>query len=73
MLQMKSVVILKVNPGILKCDGGIKMWMWMWLCVERGSYLGFENIWNEEIKKKHCEAKKDTKRVAYMAMHQKAR
>ena len=30
---MKSVVILKKNPGILKRDGGIKMSMW--LCVER--------------------------------------
>ena len=35
---MKSVVILKANPGILKLGGGIKMWMW--LCVESGSYLG---------------------------------
>ena len=41
MLQVKSVIILKANPGILKCSGGIKMWMW--LCVERESYLGFEN------------------------------
>ena len=39
MLQVKSVVILKANSGILKLGGGIKMWMW--LCVERGSYLGF--------------------------------
>ena len=30
------MAILKVNPDILKCDGGIKMWMWMWLCAERG-------------------------------------
>ena len=41
MLQVKSVVILKANPGILKHGGGIKMWIW--LSVERGSYLGFEN------------------------------
>ena len=39
MLQVKSVVILKANPSILKHGGGIKMWMW--LCVERQSYLGF--------------------------------
>ena len=39
MLRVKSVVILKANPGILKLGDGIKMWMW--LCVERGSYLGF--------------------------------
>ena len=43
--------------------------MWMWLCVERESYLGFEN----RVKKKDCEAKKDTKRVVYMVMDQKAR
>ena len=41
MLRVKSVVILKANPGILKRCGGIKMKMW--LCVERGSYLGFGN------------------------------
>ena len=35
------MVILKANPGILKCGGGIKMWIW--LCVERGCYLGFGN------------------------------
>ena len=34
-----SVVILKANPGILKLVGRIKAWMW--LCVERESYLGF--------------------------------
>ena len=38
---MKSVAILKANPGILKRGGGIKMWMW--LCAERESYLRFEN------------------------------
>ena len=35
------MVILRANPGILKRGGGIKMWMW--LCVERESYLGFGN------------------------------
>ena len=36
---MKSMVILKANPGILKHGGEIKMWMW--LCEERESYLEF--------------------------------
>ena len=66
---MKSAVILKANPGILKRVGGVKMWMW--LCVERESYLGFGNRRNEEDRTKYCEAKKDAKRVVYMAMHQK--
>ena len=35
------MVIPKTNPGILKRGGGIEMWMW--LCVERESYLGFGN------------------------------
>ena len=39
MLRVKSVIILKVNLGTLKRGCGIKMWMW--LCVERESYLGF--------------------------------
>ena len=39
MLQEKSVVLLKANPGILKCGSGIKIWMW--LCVERERYLVF--------------------------------
>ena len=66
------IVILKANPGSLKRSGGIKMWMW--LCIERGSYLGFGNkvgmrrigrniIWPK---------KKDAKTVVYMAMDQKA-
>ena len=41
MLQVKSLVILKTNSGILKHDGGIKIRIW--LCVERESYLGFGN------------------------------
>ena len=64
------MVILKPNPGILKRGGGIKMWMWM--CVERQSYLGFGINWNEEDRKKYCETKKDPKTVVYMAMDQKA-
>ena len=39
MLQLEVLVILKANPGNLKCGGRIKIWMW--LCVERESYLGF--------------------------------
>ena len=31
----------KANPDILKRGGGIKMWMWV--CVERESYLRFGN------------------------------
>ena len=38
-MQVKSVVIVKANPGIFKHGGEIKMWMW--LCVERESYLEF--------------------------------
>ena len=38
---MKSVVIPKGNPDILKRGGGIKMWMW--LCIEIKSYLGLGN------------------------------
>ena len=65
MLRVKSVVILKGNPGILKRGGGIKLWMW--LCLERENYLGFRNSWNEEDRKKCCETKKMLK---YMTMDQ---
>ena len=66
MLRLKYVAILQANPNILKCDGGIKMWMW--LCVERELF----RIWkNEEDRKKYYEAKKDAKRVVYMAVDQK--
>ena len=71
MLRVRSVVILKANPGTLKRGGGIKVWMW--LCVERGSYLRFGNrIGMRKIGRKYCEAKKDPKRVVYMAMDQRA-
>ena len=70
MLRVKSVVILKANPGILKCSGGIKMWIW--LCVERGCYLGFENRVRMRKIERNIEAKKDAKRVVYMTMDQKA-
>ena len=52
------MVILKPNPGILKRDGGIKVWMW--LCVERENYLGFGNrvgmrkIGRNSVTKKRC-------------------
>ena len=42
------------------------------LCRKR-SYLEFGNSWNEEVKRKYCEAKEDAKRVAHIAVHQKAR
>ena len=56
MLRVKSVVIRKANPGTLKRGFGMKMWMW--LCVERQSYLGFGNSQNEEDRMKHCDANK---------------
>ena len=72
MLQVKSVVILKVNPHILKRGGGIKMRLW--LNVERESYIF--RIWkesqNEEDWNKYCEAKKDAVKVVYMAIDQRA-
>ena len=47
--------------------------MWMWLCVERESYLEFgSRARMRKIGKKYCEAKRDAKRVVYMAMNQKA-
>ena len=62
----------KPRHKVVKRGGGIKMWMW--LCVERESYLGFQQSRNEEDMKKCCEAKKkDAKRVVYMVMDQKAR
>ena len=65
------MVILKANPCTLKRGGGIKMWMW--LCVETESYLEFgSRARMRKIGKKYCEAKRDAKRVVYMAMNQKA-
>ena len=65
MLRLKYVVILQANSNILKCDGGIKMWMW--LCVERELFRIWKQSWNEEDRKKYYEAKKGAKRVVYMA------
>ena len=71
MLRVKSVVILKANPGILKLGGGIKMWMW--LCIERRSYLGSgDRVGMRKIGRNSARQKKDAKRVVYMAMDQKA-
>ena len=68
---MKSVVILKANPGILKHGGGIKMSMW--LCIERRSYLGFGNrVRMRKIGRNIVRQKQDAKRVVYMAMDQNA-
>ena len=66
MLRVKSVVILKANPHILKRDGGIKMSIL--LCVERQ-----KDSRNEEDMKKYQGKKKDAKGVVYMVMDQKAR
>ena len=64
------MVILKANPYILKRGGEIKMWMW--LCVERESYLEFgSRARMKKIGKKYCEAIRNAKRVVYMAMNQK--
>ena len=70
MLQVKSVVILKTNQGILKCGGGIKMWMW--LSVETESYLGFGKSWNEEDRRNTVRQKKDARRVVYITRNQKS-
>ena len=57
MQQVKLNVKLKTNPHILRRGGGIKMWIQ--LCVERESSLGFGNrVKNEEDRKKHCDTKK---------------
>ena len=67
MLRVKSVVILKANPGILKVGGGK-----MWLCIEIESYLGFGNRIGMRKIGRNIEAKKDAKRVVYIDMDQKA-
>ena len=57
MLRMKSVIILKTNPEILKCSGEIKT-CGCGCCVGREDYLGFGNSQNEAETKKYCETKK---------------
>ena len=70
MLRLKSVAILKANLGILKHGDGRKMWMW--LCVERESYLGFASRMGMWKIGKNIVKQKRAKRVLYMAMDQKA-
>ena len=43
------------------------------VCRKRELFRIWRQSWNEEDRKKYCEAKKDAKRVVYMAMDQKAR
>ena len=65
------MVILRAKPSILKCVGGIKMWMQ--LCVESESYLQFgKRVGMRKIRRNIVRQKKDAKRVVYMAMNQKA-
>ena len=71
MLRVKSVVMLKANPGILKCGGVIKMWMWPCVERERELFRIWRQSWNEGDRKKYYKAKKDAKREVYMAMDQK--
>ena len=71
MLRKNSTAILKTNPGILKCGGGIKMWMWLGL--ERESYLELGNRVRMRKIQRNIVSKKDAKRVVYTAMDQKAR
>ena len=40
--------------------------MWVWLCVERELFRICKQNWNEEDRKKYCEAKKDAKRAVYI-------
>ena len=64
------MAIISANPGILKHGGGIKMWMC--LCVERESYLGFGKRVGMSKTGKILQGQKDAKRIVYMAMDQKA-
>ena len=52
---------------------------WWWnkdvdvaVCRKRELFRIWKQSWNEEDREKYCEAKKDAKRVIYMAMDQKA-
>ena len=71
MLRVKSVVILKANPGILKCGGNKDVDVAV--CRKRELFRIWKQSRNGEDRKKYCEAKKDAKRVVYMAIDQKAR
>ena len=50
--------------------GRIKMWMW--LCVERESYLGFRNRVGMRKKGRNIVRQKNYKRVVCTTMDQKA-
>ena len=55
-----------------------EMWWWnkdvdVTVCRKGELFRLWKQNWNEEDRKKYCEAKKDAKRVVYMAMDQKAR
>ena len=65
------MVILKANPVILKCGGGLDVDVAM--CRKRELFRIWKQSWSEEDRKKYCETEKDAKRVAYIAMNQKAR
>ena len=43
------------------------------VCGKNELFSIWKQSWNEEDRKRYCEAKKDAKRVAYMAMVHKAR
>ena len=56
----------------------LKTWWWkkdvsVAVCRKRELFRIWKQSRNEEDRKKYCEAKKDAKRVVYMAMDQKAR
>ena len=51
MLRVKSWIILKAHPKILKHCCGIKMWIW--LRVKRELFSIWKQSWNEEHRKKY--------------------
>ena len=58
------MVILRGEPGILKCGGGIKIRMCL-VCIKRKLFTIWKQSRNEEDRKIFCEVKKFAKRVAY--------
>ena len=64
------MAVLKANTDIFKRCGGIKIWMW--LCVERQSYLGFGNRVRMSKIGRNIVRLKDAYRVVYMAVDQEA-
>ena len=69
--SLKRKLLDVANPGILKCGGWNKEVI-VAVCRKRELFGIWKQSWNEENRKKYCEAKKDAKRVVYMAMDQKA-